>query len=200
MMIIQHRANDHMNQRKASFAEVDVWVCDDGRLRLKHDVKGDAGCAPPITVETFLLNAPWDKFFVNIKQSLSIEDYWRIEAAFENRLIGLFDIPMPAAYRLSAHATCPIYERVSEYEGGLRTGYVWLDPLDGHEYDNYWNASRPPKIRASDKVIIACPSLHGEGINECRKLWSFLKLNGLWAEPTGIVTKFPEQAAEVLGD
>lgn len=200
MMIIQHRANDHKMKQTARFAEVDVWVCDDGKLRLKHDVKGDTQSAPPIDVETFVANAPWEKYFVNVKQSLSIEDYWRIEAAFDEKLIGLFDIPMPNILYLARHATCPIYERVSEYEDGIQTGFVWLDPLDGNAYDDYADVCRPPKVRASNKVIIACPSLHGRTLNESSRIWNWLKVDGFWTQPIGIVTKFPKEAAEVLGD
>ena len=199
MMIIQHRANDHKQKQTARFAEVDVWVCDDGRLRLKHDVKGDKDSAPPIDVETFLSNATWEKYFVNVKQSLSIEDYYRIADEFDGKLIGLFDIPMPSAYVLSIAASFPIYERVSEYEGGLRTGHAWIDPLNSLSLHSYaMMFGKALEMQRGADLILACPSLHGGDLKFCQNVWSWLKFAP--ANPIGIVTKFPEQAAEVLGD
>lgn len=208
MMIIQHRVNDHRQEQKARFAEVDVWVCDDGRLRLKHDVKGDEGCVPPIDVETFLDNAPWEKYFVNVKQSLNIQDYLAIEGVFNSRkkLIGMFDVPMPNAKRLNDFSPF-VYERLSEYEGGLNTGSAWVDPLDGNSPKQYFDLCESfrrrrgvTRIAKDENLIICCPSLHGYTMECSRIVWEWIKGQSKWLEIAGIVTKHPVEAAEVFGD
>jgi len=208
MFIIQHRVNDHKQEQKARFAEVDVWVCDDGKLRLKHDVKGDAGCAPPIDVETFLASAPWEKYFVNVKQSLSIQDYLTIEGLFnsQKKLIGMFDVPMPNAKNLNDYSPF-VYERISEFEGGLDTGAMWVDPLTGNSPKQYFDLFEKirsmrgtTRIMPGDNVIVCCPSLHGYTMEYSNIIWEWIKGQGNWLEVAGIVTKYPKEAAEVLGD
>lgn len=185
-------------------AEVDVWVCDDGKLRLKHDVKGDKGI-PPILVEEYLSNSYFEKFFVNIKQSLSTDDYTRILSAFSDRLIGIFDIPSVDKYRLiRANSGCYIYDRMSEIEEPTLPA-IWLDSLIQQSWYDYQGFLTRIKHQFGEaRVIIACPSLHNRDAAHAEEnCWKLIKHMREFKSPVvieGLVTKYPVEAREVIGD
>jgi hypothetical protein len=197
MKFIQHRANDHKMVASTPFAEIDVWVCDDGSLKVKHDVKGDPGSVPPIHLQDYLRHSPYQRYFVDIKQSLCDEDYLRIiKTIGRGRLIGLFDIPWPAYHRL-VNLNLPavdIYARYSEHERSRGSGHVrnlWLDPLDDWSAKNYCDLICDTD--EEDAIIVASPELHGRSKEEAEKVWEMLGIYK-FAEVVGIVTKWPTEA------
>jgi len=201
MMIIQHRANDHKGTIEAEYAEMDVWMCDDGKIRLKHDVKGDANSAPPILLSDYLAAEPFDRYLVNIKQSLSISDLARISDSFlPFKLIGFFDVPTPLAILADKHFR--IFHRRSEFERNTSARFHWLDPLLSQSLKAH---QENMEAKENDLFIVACPSLHGTKLEVLKPVWEWVRDLGkdqfyLHRQMFGIVTKYPAKAKEFFND
>jgi len=185
MLIIQHRANSLSDSVTSNCAEIDIHLDVYGDLGVKHDV-----CESGWILQSFLERTGYKNFFVDIKQNLSTKDYLRVIEIFGDRLIGLFDVPMPAAYFLSRD-NIPFYARLSEFElpDTLSTRY-WLDPLT--KWDGTIHNALLTMLAPRNRVVVACPSLHGQSVEKCENVWS---LFSLWDKTEGapiiegIVTK-----------
>jgi len=188
MLVIQHRANNIHDPVYTDVGEIDVHIDSEGSMVVKHHLE-DCGWE----LEFYLERATHKKFFVDIKQNLRVKDYVRIINAVGDRLIGLFDVPMPAGYFL-ARSGISFYARLSEIERPTTlTDKFWLDPLinwSPESYDVISNSIFVDKL----KTIVACPSLHGRDAIECRTLWRWLKDNRF----KGIVTKHPKEFMEIF--
>lgn len=204
MKFIQHRANDHKILAVTPYAEIDVWVADNGELVVKHDVKGNVDCAPPIFLVDYLKHTKFEKFFVDIKQSLSDDDILRISRTFgPTRLLGMFDIPWPSFHRVVSHNNVveiftEVFARFSEHEmnrGAPHVRNLWLDPLDRWKPIDYLNLIE--RTDEDDNIIIASPELHGCSDIEATEVWRMLGVYN-FAEVTGIVTKWPQDAKRVI--
>ncbi len=188
MKLIAHRINDWKpgNIHGAYGAEIDVQVCDDGRLRAKHNPSDNQ--LPPIPIEEVIDHSGYERFFVDIKQNLDIYYLRKIVYAFGDKLIGLFDVPFPSSF-YAYKDNLPIYSRVSEYELPYKMlGKVWLDPLESYNIHKYASLLIRAKYQAWDsiKTIVACPSLHGKGLSECVPVWRWASKQ---KEVFAIVTK-----------
>lgn len=197
MLVIQHRANELTIPITSDAAEIDVHIDTYGDIVVKHDPDASGW-----KLDYFLSCTKHKKFFVDIKQNLSIHYYKKIIEAFGNRLIGLFDVPFPSAYEL-AWNNVDFYARLSEYEMApvKLTNKFWLDPLAN--WDELTYSYLLHSLLCEDKVMICCPSLHGRPIEECRVIWDWMKNQTLVAKHDriqGIVTKHVEEARSVLND
>jgi hypothetical protein len=187
MLVIQHRANSPYIIAQSDIAEIDVQIDNLGRVVVGHEPDGIN-----IAAEMFLESTAFDKFFLDIKQNLSSEQYEKIKRAFKGRYIGLFDVPMPAGYYLSKNTN--FYSRLSEYEEatGLTTNF-WLDPLTSWAVETYdWLLNQ---TFDGNGVIVACPSLHEQTVLQCKPIWNWIKEND--SKIKGIVTKHPSIFKEV---
>lgn len=194
MLILAHRVNDFIpgNTTSADGAEIDVQVCDDGVIRAKHDPCWNQ--VPPLRVSTIIEKSGYNKFFVDVKQSLKPVFIKLIADQFGDKLLGLFDIPMPSVY-FTPSLRLPIYIRVSELEPYNRNfNKVWLDPLKSHSPSRYGGLLTLLPSHSQVDVIVACPSLHGKSLRECKQVWSYLKNKNI----QGIVTKHVEVCREIF--
>lgn len=198
MKIIQHRVNDILGLNKqTNYAEVDVWIDGTGKVLCHHEPDEDIKTYPAL-----LMRKRFEGFFINIKQSLSIPNLSKVMAAFEDKVIGLFDVPWPQALEAHYHG-CPVYFRLSEYEAPPPgAGLIWLDPLMGNSGNNYLDLIS--QVPIDGKVIIASPELHGRSFEASQNVWRYIK-SCLEKEISiglieGIVTRYPKQAAEIFND
>jgi hypothetical protein len=210
-LVVQHRVNDHKQEKLADFAEIDVWLCDNGQIRLKHDVVESNG-APPILLSDYLARATFNGYFLNIKQALSFQQLNRILKEFKNpeMVRGVFDIPFPLI-TCYASIEAPVFKRVSEWEGwypSLPVMGVWIDPLKSYDAAKYLKLFGKAHENSTlpSRFYFACPSLHGLPINECEPIWRTISVINYYGKPiaecfeVGIVTKHPREAREILGD
>lgn len=191
MKIFAHRVNDWKpgNFSKCYGAEIDAQINDVGRVKAQHDPCGNQ--IPPIDVDIIIKHSGYDKFFVDIKQNMSIEFLKMIVEAFGDKLHALFDVPMPSAY-FAMRAGLPIYQRLSEFEPCLGLGNkYWLDPLVSYTECKY--EFLLSKILPGGKVIICSPELHGHKATE---VWNWIeeKLQNKDSRIEGLVTKSPDRA------
>jgi hypothetical protein len=192
MKIFAHRQNDWKpgNEHGVYGAEIDVQVSDRGEIVAKHDPCFNP--VPPVKVSYIVENAGFGKFFVDIKQNLDLDFLEKIVDAFGDKLHGLFDVPMPAAY-YALRANLPIYQRLSEFEPRLDLGNkYWLDPLMSC---TSWKYQRLlSTVPDGGKVIICSPELHGQ--TTIVEVWNWLleRLEDKDARIEGLVTKAPDRA------
>lgn len=189
MLIIQHRVNELEIPVYSKYGEIDIHLNFYDELHVNHDVQG-----PGWKLENFFEKTEFEKFFVDIKQNLPVEDLQRIVEIFDERLIGIFDVPFPSAY-YAMKAGCPIYFRRSEYEP-MHSEFdkYWLDPLTRWD-PNIYASLLPHK----GEVIIACPSLHGRLTKECREVWNWIRRVDD-SRIKGIVTKHVKECGEILNE
>ena len=199
MLVIQHRANGLLRHWSntapaVGIAEVDVHIDMYGEILVKHNPN-----EPGYKLSYFLKYSKHEKFFVDIKQNLPVPLLLKIMRAFDKRSIGLFDVPMPSAYFLAKEGV-NFYSRLSEYERpeGLTNRY-WLDPLETWDFKTYKHLIH--SLQDTDRTIIACPSLHGQPLSVCQRLWKWIKVEvqiGGHDRIEGIVTKHVEECEKVL--
>lgn len=199
MLVIQHRVNELGAPAFTDVAEIDVHIDKYGRILVKHcpDEEGS-------TLSYYLSSSKHKKFFVDIKQNLSVEHYKKIIKAFGDRLFGLFDIPMPAAY-FTDREGIDFYHRLSQFEDASYLSKnsgnkYWLDPLGNWpgECDLHTYSHLLGNILYSDFVVIACPSLHNRGLQACIDVWKLAAGNK--DKVVGIVTKYPKECREIVSD
>jgi len=184
MLIIQHRANNLIDPITSDVAEIDVHIDTCGDIIIKHSVD-----EPGWDLDEYLLSSKHKKFFVDIKQNLDVEYYKKIEEEFGDRLIGLFDVPFPSSFYANKERL-PIYRRISEYESNDTNFYTrfWIDPLLSWGPEKY--STLISRNIMYGKIIVACPSLHGQPIEVCKKLWRYLEQR---KDIEGIVTKYVDE-------
>ena len=192
MKIFAHRQNDWKpgNEHGVYGAEIDVQVTDRGEIVAKHDPCFNQ--VPPVKVSAIVEHAGFDKFFVDIKQNLDLDFLEKIMDAFGDKLHGLFDVPMPAAY-YAIRENLPIYQRLSEFEPYLNlVNKFWLDPLMSCTAWKYQRLlSSVPK---DGKVIICSPELHGQVTIVEVWHWILERLEDKDTRIEGLVTKAPDRA------
>jgi hypothetical protein len=192
MKIFAHRVNDWKpgNIHAAHGAEIDVQIADNGDIVAKHDPCWNQ--VPPILVKNIIENSGYDKFFVDIKQNLSVKFLEQIAVAFGDKLHGLFDVPYPSAY-YARHLGVPIYQRLSEFEPYLNlTNMFWLDPLMSCTCDKYDKLLHG--LPKDSKVMICSPELHGQITVPAVWDWLKYKLKEGDSRIEGLVTKAPDRA------
>lgn len=184
MLIIQHRANNLTDPVTSDIAEVDIHIDMNGDIVVKHD-PSDSGWQ----LDYFLACTKHKKFFVDIKQNLSVDYYNKIIEEFGDKLIGLFDVPFPSSF-FANKEKLPIYRRISEYESNDTNFYTrfWIDPLLSWGPEKY--SILISRNIMYGKIIVACPSLHGQSIEVCKKLWRYLEQR---KDIEGIVTKYVDE-------
>ena len=184
MLVIQHRANLPYAKAYTDVAEIDVQIDNRGNVVVGHNPDGVF-----FEAEVFLKHSRFKRFFIDIKQNLPVGHLMKIMRTFDNRSIGLFDVPMPSAFFLD-RAGVNFYSRVSDVEPVINslTNRYWVDPLC------VWSAPMYEAIASQivnkQNAIVACPSLHGQDIEKCKEVWSWLKEDG---RLQGIVTKHPRE-------
>lgn len=195
MKIFAHRQNDWKpgNEHGVYGAEIDVQITDRGEVVAKHDPCFNL--VPPVKVSAIVEHAGFDKFFVDIKQNLDVDFLEKIMDAFGDKLHGLFDVPMPAAY-YAIREDFPVYQRLSEFEPYLNlVNKFWLDPLTSCTAWKYQRLlSSVPK---DGKVIICSPDLHGQKYSsQLIEIWNWIKdrLEDKDERIEGLVTKTPDRA------
>jgi len=197
MLVIEHRANFLTEPEKSTLGEIDVHILENGKFAVKHDIY-EGGWI----LEHFLKHSMHDRFFVDIKQNLKVGVYERLIETMGDRLIGLFDVPMPAAYFLAKKGV-KFYERLSEFENPTAlTDRFWLDPLANQVVPHFerllWETT------ANQKFIYASPELHGCSMLEAANAWGSLKAfvsgKNRFAKLEGIVTKYPEEFSKIWAD
>lgn len=192
MKIFAHRQNDWKpgNEHGIYGAEIDVYITDRGEIVAKHDPCFNE--VSPVKVSAIVEHAGFDKFFVDIKQNLDLDFLEKIMDAFGDKLHGLFDVPMPAAY-YAMREDLPIYQRLSEFEPRLDLGNkYWLDPLMWCTSQKYHKLLST--VPDGGKVIICSPELHGQ--TTIVEVWHWIKerLEDKDSRIEGLVTKAPETA------
>lgn len=195
MKIIQHRVNGAGGLRpRSKWAEIDVHVDHNGNLIAKHDPDDPW----PTYAESYVPS--WDGFFVDIKQNLRVEYYNKIAELFGSKLIGLFDVPFPAAYFLAkSKPAYPVYYRYSELEKQQYFAtHLWLDPIVSQDFYAYANLINDA-MSYTKSIIVAAPSLHGGSLNDDKNIYWLLKNmgrqnNGLPID--GLVTKYAKELSE----
>ena len=197
MLVIEHRANFLSYPKKSNLGEIDVHLLEDGVFGVKHDIDGHGW-----ELESFLERSNREKFFVDIKQNLPTDVYERLIKIMGDKLIGLFDVPMPAAYFLAKKGV-KFYERLSELENPTNlTDRFWLDPLANQVVPHFerllWETT------ANQKFIYASPELHGHSFLEASNAWgalkAFVSTENRYAKLEGIVTKYPEEFTKIWAD
>lgn len=193
LKIIAHRVN-HWNVRNKHGvygAEIDVQVMNDGTIKAVHDPNDWR----PGSISEIFDYAGYYKFFVDIKQNLDVRFLRRIVDLFEDRLIGLFDVPWPSAY-YARRAGLPIWERLSEYEPVRgKCKRFWLDPLRGWHSSKYERLLK--QVPRGSKVIVCSPELHEESqSSELISCWGWIKDNVANGRIYGLVTKKPKSAMD----
>jgi hypothetical protein len=191
MLVIQHRVNVIYTEHSAQYAEVDVQVADDGSLVIKHNPDDY-----PVSLESYLKWSKFDGYFVDIKQNMDVKYIKYIAEAFGDKLLGLFDIPMPSVF-FTPHLNLPIYLRVSELEPYNKNfRHIWLDPLKSYSPSRYGGLLNLLPHYTDIQVIVACPSLHGKTMRECKEVWEYLKKHNI----QGIVTKHVKECTKIFNE
>lgn len=199
MLVIQHRANELSTSLESNITEIDVHLSDQWGWTVKHDIRSQGW-----RLDYFLDKSESNKFFVDIKQNLSINHYVELVKLFGDRLVGLFDLPMPSAYFATSSKlfNLPIYLRVSEFEfpNKLSNKY-WIDPLCSQSavrHSMIFNKIRD--MHENPRVIFACPSLHGKELPQCKSVWNWIKnmssLDKRFVQ--GVVTKHVAKCQEII--
>jgi len=191
--VIQHRYNDPLKPLHSKYVEIDVHVAENSTLIVKHDPDDNVRYRASYMAKLEGIEG----FFVDIKQSLDIQNLKRIADNFGDKLIGLFDVPFPSAY-FARKAGIPVYGRISEFEPIERLfDRFWIDPLTSWNYKRYVDLLKTTD--QNHKVIIAAPSLHGHGPEiDIKVALALMNVLGRFGQVEGIVTKYPQAVEEAL--
>lgn len=192
MIVVQHRVNNPLDKLYTDFAEIDVYV--DGNTPIVCHNLGDYKCY----LEDYVETSKASKFFVDIKQNLSVEQFKRIDELAGHRVLGYFDVPYPSVYYLREY---PIWYRFSEFEPQMdNSNSLWVDPLVSQTKNKM--LSMLAMAHPDSRLMIASPELHGNSKKEVLDTWDgikFFKQRNKGAGIFGLVTKFPLEAKEYFG-
>jgi hypothetical protein len=187
MKIIEHRVNKPIVDIKTPYAEIDIHINKHGDVVVRHEPIDE----DYYSLDEYLCISKHEKFFVDIKQNLDVDYLKKIIEEFGDRLLGLFDLPLPSAY-YAAEAGIEFYGRLSEFEPVSHlTNKYWVDPLRTQYLLDYLNLLED--LDGDCCAIICCPSLHGHNLGFCKPFWHWLKFENKWDIIEGIVTKYPNE-------